>query len=225
MDDATKIPDVSGRRVNYANAELGDGHLLPTPLAQFLDWYGGAERSLAEPNAVVLATADASGPTARTVLLKGIAPAGFTVFTNMLSLKGRQLAANPRATLLFPWHDMQRQVRIRAIASRVDDQRADDYFASRARGSQLSAWASQQSGAVASRAEMDRDLAAAEQRFSGGEVPRPEFWSGYEFRPYEVEFWAGRGSRFHDRLVFLSNDGSPALLDDAAQWEVARRYP
>src|SRR5690242_6274808 len=157
-----------------------------------------------EPNGMVVATADASGtPSARMVLLKGVGPAGFVFYTNAASRKGAELAENPRCALLFPWHPLERQVRVDGIATPLPRADVEAYFAVRPRGSQLGAWASRQSR-VTTREELAQAYAEAEGRYpeSDGPVPVPEEWGGYVVRPEAVEFWQGRPGRMHDRLRY-----------------------
>ncbi|WGW12666.1 pyridoxamine 5'-phosphate oxidase [Saxibacter everestensis] len=221
----SQLPEVASQRVEYHNDGLLESDLADTPAEQFVRWFHQAESELREPNAVALVTADDSGPTARTVLLKGFDDAGFTIFTNYASLKSAQIDADPRVALLFPWHELERQVRVRGVARKVDEAASDAYFASRERGSQLGAWASRQSSPVSSRAEMESRLLEFERRFAGQVVPRPPHWGGFRIEPTEIEFWAGRQGRFHDRLVYASVTRQPANLSDSAAWRVERRYP
>ncbi len=226
-------------RVDYRLADAEGGldaaDLEPAPLAQLQRWWAevagddaaaGAPR-VVEPNAVVLATADAGGlPDARTVLLKDVDARGFVVYTNLRSAKARQLEAVPHAALVLPWHAVQRQVRVRGAVEQVSRAESAAYFATRPRGSQLGAHASAQSRPVDGRAELQRALDEAAARWpEGAEVPLPEHWGGYLVRPVEVEFWVGRPSRLHDRLAYVSAAGGPAPLDDPAAWRVERRQP
>jgi pyridoxamine 5'-phosphate oxidase len=170
-----------------------------------------------EPNAMVLSTASVDGqPSARTVLLKGLTDHGFVFFTNYESRKGAELAANPHCCLLFGWYELQRQIRIEGVASRIPRAETEDYFASRPRDSQLGAWASSQSSVVGSRAELESAYDEAERRFSGGDVPTPQHWGGYLVTPERVEFWQGRRSRLHDRLEYRR---------DGRGWRTARLAP
>lgn len=174
---------------------------------------------------MIVATADDSGPSARIVLLKDFAPQGFTFFTSYTSLKGAQIAADPAVALVFPWHEMERQVRVRGIAQRTSAAVSDAYFASRTRGSQLGAVASQQSQPVESRAELEVAYARAQAAYDGTDVARPATWGGYRVEAAEVEFWQGRGNRFHDRWVYRSRSGKPADLSDADAWTITRLNP
>lgn len=207
------VPDpLAGERVDYRAGHLDDS-APPEPFGLFASWMQEAldrrdgQGDLPEPSAVVLSTVhlaeDGSPrPRSRTVLLKGSGPEGFTVFTNRGSAKGQELAATPWASLLLPWYALQRQVRIEGRAELLDDAASDAYFASRPRGSQLGAWASQQSAPVGSREELEQAFAAVEERFEDAEVTRPPFWGGYRIVPERFEFWQGRGDRLHDRLVY-----------------------
>lgn len=201
----------------------------PQPLALLRDWFADAvvDPRVAEPSAMVLATVDAAGvPNARMVLLKGLDATGFAFFTNLESTKAAELAAHPVASLVLLWHPMFRQVRVRGIVRPIDRDEAAAYFATRPRDSQVSAWASRQSHPVASRADVERAFAAAEERWADAEeVPIPPFWGGYRVLPVEVEFWVGQASRLHDRVAYVSRDGGPQRLDDPAAWTTTRRQP
>lgn len=196
--------DLAAAREDYTRGGLVESDLLPDPFAMFARWYDDARAAgVHEPNAMVVATASAEGlPSARLVLLKGYSTDGFVFFTNTASRKGEELAANPACSLLFPWHPLERQVRIDGTASLLPRQAVDDYFAVRPRGSQLGAWASHQSRVVEGRDELDREYAAAQARYADADVPTPEDWGGYVVRPETVEFWQGRPGRMHDRLVY-----------------------
>ena len=211
-------------RVSYDAGTLVEGDLLATPLAQFGAWFDEALRvGLPEPNAMIVATAVDDVPSARTVLLKEADARGFAFYTNLGSRKGRELAANPRASLVFPWFAMHRQVVVVGDVTPVPREEAAAYFASRPLGSRLGAWASRQSEIIEGRDVLDARYAEVAERF-GDDVPLPEFWGGWLVRPVTVEFWQGRESRLHDRLRFRRVT-SAASLDDAAGWVVERLSP
>jgi len=174
------------------------------PISQFKAWLADAEKS--EPdnhNAMTLATADADGrPSARMVLLKDVDEGGFVFYTNLTSRKGRELVANPHAALVFHWKSLTRQVRVEGAVEAVSDQEADDYFHSRARLSQIGAWASKQSQPLEGRFELERRVAKYTAKFNIGTVPRPEFWSGFRVVPSRIEFWREEAFRLHDRTVY-----------------------
>ena len=208
-------------REDYSRAGLDESDLLPDPVAMVRRWLEeAAAAGLHEPNAMVVATVSADGaPSSRTVLLKGLSDAGFVFFTNTASRKGRELAGNPRCALLFPWHPLQRQVRVEGLASPLPRTEVEAYFAQRPRNAQLGAWASHQSSVVQDRPELEAAWAAADERFPG-EVPAPEEWGGYVVRPAVVELWQGRPGRLHDRLVYRRVSGQ-----GAAGWERVRLAP
>jgi pyridoxamine 5'-phosphate oxidase len=192
--------------------------LLDDPVAQFDRWLRDAdEAGIPLPNAMALATADAEGrPSARHVLLRGLDARGFTFFTNYESRKGRQLAENPHAALVFLWKQLDRQVNVTGIAERLPPAESDAYFATRPHEAQLGAWASAQSTVLADRGVLDERLAEAGRRFAGADVTRPPHWGGFVVRPDTVEFWQGRRSRLHDRFRY-------ARTDDA--WRIERLSP
>src|ERR1043166_2305805 len=188
------------------------------PFTLFNDWF--AEARASEPNdpeAVALATADAeSRPSVRLVLLKGHGPDGFIFYTNEHSAKAEQLAANPRASLLFHWKSLRRQVRIGGPVERVSDSEADAYFASRARDSQLGPWAADQSRPLGSRATFERRFEEVKDRYEGNDVPRPPHWGGYRVVPKTIEFWTDRPHRLHERRLFVL---------DGERWTEGLLYP
>lgn len=190
------------------------------PFALFAFWL--AEAAVAEindPEAMALATVDADGlPDARMVLCKGADARGLVFYSNIESAKGRELDGQPRAAALFHWKSLRRQARFRGAVAELTGAESDAYFATRPRGSQIGAWASQQSRPLASRAALEAAVETYERRFDGGAVPRPDNWRGYRLEPVEIEFWRDRPSRLHDRLQFKRpNPGSP--------WERRLLYP
>ena len=193
---------------------LDERDLAATWLEQFERWHAEfAGAGAHEATAMVLATASAAGqPSARTVLLKGVAERGFEFFTNLDSRKGTELAENPRASLLFPWYELERQVVVVGAVEPVGEARADAYFASRPYGSQIGAHASRQSSVIAGREVLEQARAELEARWPpDGPVPRPERWSGFRVVPETVEFWQGRANRLHDRLRFRHEGGAWVL--------------
>ncbi|ACZ39835.1 pyridoxamine 5'-phosphate oxidase [Sphaerobacter thermophilus] len=197
---------------------LNEADLADDPFTQFNRWLSEAlARDVPEPNAMTLATATGDGvPSARVVLLRGFDERGFVFFTNYESQKGRELAENPRAALVFHWPALGRQVRITGEVSRVSREESEAYFHTRPRGSQLSAWASEQSAVIPDRATLEERLREIEQRFPE-EVPLPPFWGGYRVSPTAIEFWQSRRSRLHDRLRYTRQpDGT---------WRIERLSP
>jgi pyridoxamine 5'-phosphate oxidase len=179
------------------------------PFSLFDDWFAEAQASEPDlPEAMSVATADATGqPSSRMVLLKDYGPDGFVFYTNVESAKGIQLTENPRAALLFHWKSLRRQVRIEGMAEAASEGEADAYFASRARDSQLGAWASDQSRPMENRERFEQRFEELERRYAGQDVPRPPFWSGYRVVPDRIEFWTERPYRLHERRLF-QRDGS-----------------
>ena len=198
------LRDLAALRREYAAGGLTEADLAPTWTEQVQRWLADAVAAgVREPNAVVLATADASGaPSARTVLVKAVDERGLVVFTNLTSRKGREAAENPRASLVFPWLDLERQVVVVGDVEVAERGEVEAYFRTRPRGSQVGAWVSRQSTVLASRQELEDRRAALEDRFAGGEVPVPPFWGGLRVVPRTVELWQGRPSRLHDRLRY-----------------------
>ncbi|MCA0900586.1 pyridoxamine 5'-phosphate oxidase [Microbulbifer agarilyticus] len=206
-------------RREYLQGGLERGDLADDPISQFRNWLEEAVKAdISDPSAMCLSTADASGqPSQRIVLLKGFDESGFVFYTNLKSQKAWDITANPKVSLLFPWHFLERQVIVRGEARQLADAEADAYFSSRPRESQIAAWASHQSDAIVSREVLEEQFAACEKKFEGAEVPRPEFWGGYRVVPHAVEFWQGRASRLHDRLIYRA-------MEDGV-WQVERLSP
>jgi pyridoxamine 5'-phosphate oxidase len=205
--------------------EPGDFVETAEPFALFGEWLAEAERHESEdPTAMALATVDRSGqPNVRMVLLKALDPPGrddrgFVFYTNYESAKGSELLATPKAALAFYWKSLRRQVRVRGPVTQVTAEEADAYFATRPRGAQLGAWASQQSRPLESRFALEKAVAVEAARFHIGKVPRPPHWSGFRIVPLEIEFWHGRLSRLHERVVFRRDKAG----DD---WLKTRLYP
>ncbi|HXK53175.1 MAG TPA: pyridoxamine 5'-phosphate oxidase [Hyphomicrobiales bacterium] len=190
------------------------------PFVLFAAWMAEAEKSeINDPNAVTVATVDEAGmPDARMVLLKGVDAQGFVFYTNLESAKGRELAAVSRAAMVFHWKSLRRQVRVRGPVEHVSAREADDYFASRAKGSQIGAWASKQSRPLESRFALQKRVAKYAAKFGLSRVPRPPHWSGLRVCPLTIEFWHDRPFRLHERLVFRRDNKDEA-------WRTERLYP
>lgn len=208
-------------RTDYRAGRLGEQDLAATWVEQFDRWFTDAVAAeLPEPNAVVVATADADGaPDARIVLMKGYDTSGFVFGTSYASAKGAQLAANPRAALVFPWHALQRQVRVTGRVERIGDAASDGLWDPRPRAAQLAAVASVQSTVVDSREELEERLRRLDAQTGEGPVPRPGIWGGYRVLPELVEFWQGGRDRLHDRLRFVRDD------EEGGGWVVQRLAP
>lgn len=207
------MPDSLARHTDYGQTPLTESEINRDPLAQFSRWLAEAEESgVYEPNAMVLSTIDVDRlPSSRTVLLRTVDADGFEFFTSYTSAKGRALLAHPHVSIVFPWYLIHRQVIVRGHAEPTSPQISDAYFASRPRGSQIAAVASDQSQPIASRDLLEARVHELEKQYEGGEVPRPATWGGFRVVPTSFEFWQGRSSRMHDRLRFTREDGSWAL--------------
>ena len=198
---------------------LTEADLNPDPIAQFDRWYDEARTAsgLEAAEAACLSTIDPTGfPDGRMVLLKAFDVRGFVFYTNMHSVKGRSLAKVPKAALTFYWSAQERQVRLQGHITPVASAEADAYFKTRARLSQIGAWASDQSAPLPDRAALDRAIDALQKKYEGKEIPRPPHWSGYRLEPIKFEFWQARPNRLHDRFLY-TRDGS--------RWELQRLYP
>ncbi len=215
-----KRASIEHLRTEYARAGLDEGDVDPDPIAQFSRWFDEALGSeIREPNAMTLATSSHDGvPSARVVLLKGFDARGFVFFTSYDSDKGRELAANARAALVFAWLDLERQVRISGDVARVTREETEAYFRTRPRPSQIAAWASAQSRPLGARGELEARVAALTAEHDGREVPAPPHWGGYRVAPLRIEFWQGRPSRLHDRICYTRADA-------ASPWSLQRLSP
>ena len=187
------------------------------PITEFQNAIERARAHQVDTAPVVLATSDAAGrPSARLVLLRGVDARGFVFFTNYNSRKGRELSGNPHAALCFYWASLDEQIRIEGRVERVSAEESDAYFAGRPRGSQLGAWASDQSNVLPSRESLEEKYREIERRFEGRTVERPSFWGGFRLAPVRIEFWYGRPDRLHDRVVYVRDDSA---------WRIERLYP
>ncbi|MDQ6611724.1 MAG: pyridoxamine 5'-phosphate oxidase [Gemmatimonadota bacterium] len=205
-------------RTDYRLAALSESEVLANPIDQLHKWFGEAQQAeVAEPNAMSLATATTDGaPSVRTVLVKGVDERGFVFYTDYRSQKGRELTANPRAALCFFWQLLERQVRITGTVSRVSRAQSDEYFRSRPVGSRIGATASAQSSTLASRVALEQRVSSLETQFAGVEIPLPDYWGGFRVAPVALEFWQGRSSRLHDRILYTRCSN---------RWEISRLSP
>ena len=209
---------IADLRQNYTLAGLSEADIDSDPIEQFKTWFQQAlAADLVEPNAMTLATATPEGkPTARIVLLKGVSDRGFVFYTNYESQKGQQLIANPHAALVFLWDKLERQVRIEGEVAKLSTEESAEYFHSRPKASQLGAWASDQSRVIPNREVLEQRLTELQEKYADDTVPLPEHWGGFRVLPNRIEFWQGRPSRLHDRLVYVQANGS---------WQIKRLSP
>jgi pyridoxamine 5'-phosphate oxidase len=215
----TIMSSIANIRTEYTKASLDINSVLHNPLEQFSLWFNEALAALVpEPTAMHLCTVNEHGrPSGRMVLLKGVEDSRFVFFTNYQSRKGTDLEVNPACALTFFWPELERQIRIEGIASRITKNRSDEYFKSRPRSSQVGAWSSPQSTVISDRALLEKRQEEMEKRFESQDpLPRPHQWGGYEIDPLLLEFWQGRPSRMHDRILYVKNDNG---------WEIRRLAP
>lgn len=217
-DSSIKNNSVETLRREYRGEVLDKEKVQADPVDQFSRWFEEAlDSDINDPNAMTLATADASGkPSARIVLLKGFDEGGFRFYTNYNSRKGRELKENPEAALCFYWPELDRQVRIEGMVEPIDRKESEKYFRIRPRESQIAAWASNQSSELEDRSELEERFRQIREKFENEEVPLPEFWGGYQLVPHTVEFWQGRPGRLHDRIQYTR---------DGDTWKIKRLSP
>lgn len=220
MSPKSVIPPSPSAEAYAVDEDQGEVFTLDEPLALFIEWFTLAKKKeINDPNAMTLATVDAEGlPNARMVLLKDIDARGLSFFTNLESAKGRELTAHPKAALVFHWKSIRRQVRFRGAVEPVSGAEADAYFATRAKGAQIGAWASPQSRPMEGRFALEKAVARETARHGLGATPRPPHWSGFRLVPVEIEFWVNRPFRLHDRLAYRRERSQH-------EWRPVRLYP
>ncbi len=206
-------------RKEYKLHSLNETDVATNPVEQFTRWWDDAVNShIEEVNAMTLATINPEGhPNARIVLLKGYDEKGFTFFTNYQSSKGKELAQNPHACLVFFWKELERQVRIEGVVEKIAAAESEAYFQSRPVGSRIGAWASPQSTVIGGREVIEQNVSDLEKKYANTDIPRPEHWGGYIVKPTRIEFWQGRSSRLHDRILYTAQNNQ--------QWKIERLAP
>ncbi len=209
---------IASLRKDYKLKSLLEADVKKDPVTQFSVWWDEAVKSdIAEVNAMTLATCNADGrPSARIVLLKGFTNKGFVFYTNYESSKGKELADNPYAALVFFWKDLERQVRIEGAVEKTSEAESENYFQSRPTGSKIGAWASAQSSTVANRETIEESYLNYSKKFADHSIPRPPYWGGYIVKPEKIEFWQGRSSRLHDRILYTKQN---------EEWKIERLSP
>lgn len=211
--------DLKNYRRNYIKGELLESNVPEDPIELFRNWFEEIEdvKDGFEANAMTLSTIGKDGfPKSRIVLLKEFSQEGFIFFTNFNSSKGKSLQHNPNCCISFFWPSLERQVIIHGVAEKYSEEKAEEYFSSRPRGSQLGAWASSQSSEIASREVLEKCLRELEVKFMGKDIPKPDYWGGFLIKPLSLEFWQGRENRLHDRLLFTKSQN---------EWELKRLAP
>ncbi len=218
MTNKDNHTDLSSIREEYSLRTLDESDISPDPIEQFKTWMSEAvESKVNEPNAMALGTVtENSRPCVRIVLLKGLIDGQFRFFTNYSSNKGKQMDSNPNVSLTFFWPELERQVRIEGIVSKISSEDSNAYFSSRPIGSQIGAWASPQSELIKSRKVIEEQEKSISKKYEDSKIPRPSFWGGYNVTPDMIEFWQGRKSRLHDRLLFRKEENI---------WKVSRLAP
>jgi pyridoxamine 5'-phosphate oxidase len=211
--------DIENLRQDYNAASLNETDVDANPMRQFDKWFNEAINfKVHEPNAMTLATASTDGrPSARIVLLKGFSDDGFKFYTNYLSRKGKEISKNPLGALIFYWGGMERQIRIEGTIEKLDRDYSEKYFHTRPKLSQIGATASPQSQEITGREALEQKMAELEAEYADSEIPKPSFWGGYVLRPRVIEFWQGRRSRLHDRIVYKKTDNK--------NWKIVRLAP
>jgi pyridoxamine 5'-phosphate oxidase len=216
----TNREDIAAMRRQYGEIGLVEANLPADPITLFDTWLKDAANNeiVVEANAMVLSTVADNQPTSRTVLLKDLTQDGFTFFSNYNSRKAGEIEKNKNVSLLFPWYPLERQVIVIGVASKISKDESEKYFATRPRGSQIGAWASEQSTELSSRGELEEKFAFFEAKWPQGEqIPKPDFWGGYVVNPTSIEFWQGRYSRLHDRIRYVKEGES--------KWQIKRLNP
>jgi pyridoxamine 5'-phosphate oxidase len=211
--------DLQDMRRDYKRAELDEASVNASPFVQFEQWFGDAQNAeLPEPNAMIVATVNTEGlPNIRAVLLKIFDERGFVFFTNYNSDKAREIEQNPNIAAEFLWLDLERQVRILGRCEKISKSESLGYFLKRSRGSQIGAWVSDQSSVISSRKFLAMQIEKIKEKFKNGEVPLPDFWGGYRIVPQKIEFWQGRESRLHDRILYAQEQNG--------EWSISRLAP
>lgn len=219
------IDDIGALRRDYRGRSLLESEVSAHPLQQFRLWFQEAQKAdVLEPNAMSLCTVAPNGvPSVRIVLLKGIRDTQFIFFTNYRSQKAQEIEHTGQAALCFWWAELERQVRVQGTVARISPQESSEYFASRPRGSQIGAWASDQSSVLADRQQLANAVRARETQFGGNDIPRPEHWGGFAVSPVVIEFWQGQSNRLHDRLRYTLLDSTGTAVEPS--WRLERLAP